>query len=191
MREKFEQDVVKALEILRKGGLILYPTDTIWGIGCDATNAQAIAKAFSLKKRADNKTMIILVAEERDIMKYVAAPDPSVFDFLDDHSRPVTVIFDGALGLADNLVAADGSIAIRIVRDEFCRHLVKRFGKPIVSTSANITGAPSPLKYSDIAKEIKQGVDYIVKWRQDDESISAPSRIVKWKGNGEYEVIRP
>src|SRR5687767_14661781 len=131
MRENFEQDVVNAIEVLRSGGLILYPTDTIWGIGCDATNADAIARTFELKKRVDSKTMIILVADETDIMKYVAAPDPSVFNFLEDQSRPVTVVFDGALGLAENLVAADGSIAIRIVRDQFCRHLVKRFGKPI------------------------------------------------------------
>lgn len=191
MRENFEQDVVNAIEVMRKGGLILYPTDTIWGIGCDATNADAIARAFELKKRVDSKTMIILVGDETDIMKYVAAPDPSVFNFLEHQSRPVTVVFDGALGLAENLIASDGSIAIRIVRDEFCRHLVKRFGKPIVSTSANLSGSPSPLKFSDISEEIRNGVDYIVKWRQDDETISSPSRIIRWKGGGEYEVIRP
>ncbi len=191
MREQFEQDVVNAMRVLEEGGLILYPTDTIWGIGCDATNAAAIRKAFELKKRADNKTMIILVADERDILKYVAAPNPAVFDFLQDQSRPVTVVFDGALGLADNLVGSDGSIGIRIVRDEFCRHLVKRFGKPIVSTSANISGAPSPLTFADISAEIREGVDYIVKWRQDDHTISAPSRIVRWKEGGEYELIRP
>ncbi len=190
MRSLFEQDVVQCVKVLKEGGLILYPTDTIWGIGCDATNPEAIAKTFELKKRGDSKTMIILVAEERDILKYVAAPDPSVFDFLEGQTRPLTVIFDGGLGLADNLIASDGSVAIRIVRDDFCRHLVKRFGKPIVSTSANISGEPSPLKFNDISEEIKNGVDHVVKWRREDESISAPSRIIKWKEGGNYEVIR-
>jgi L-threonylcarbamoyladenylate synthase len=190
MRQQFEQDVVNCIQVLEEGGLILYPTDTIWGIGCDATNASAIQKAFALKKREDTKTMIVLVADERDILQYVAAPDPSVFDFLESQSRPVTVIFDGALNIADNLVADDGSIGIRIVRDEFCRHVVKRFGKPIVSTSANISGAPSPLTFADISNEIRNGVDYVVKWRQNDKTISSPSRIVRWKAGGEMEIIR-
>ena len=126
----FESEVEETLEALRRGEVILYPTDTIWGLGCDATNSHAIAKIYEIKKRADSKSLIILVAEERDILQYVAAPDLQVFDYLEQQTRPTTVIFENAVGLPDNLVAQDGSIAIRIVRDEFCRHLIKRLRRP-------------------------------------------------------------
>ena len=185
----FEEEVEKALAVLRKGGIILYPTDTVWGIGCDATNKEAVQKIYSLKKRDDSKSMIVLVAEERDVLKYVAAPDLSLFDFLQQQSRPTTVIFDGAIGFAENLVAEDGSIAIRIVQDKFCRHLVKRLGKPIVSTSANISGQPTPQTFHKISEEIKTGVDHVVQWRQDDDTPAQPSQIIKWK-DGEVVYLR-
>jgi L-threonylcarbamoyladenylate synthase len=189
-KEFFDKEVQTALDALRRGEIILYPTDTIWGIGCDATDAVAVKKIYDLKKREDSKSMIILVADERDIMQYVAAPDPGVFDFLEEQTRPTTIIFDHAIGLAENLVASDGSVAIRLVKDEFCRHLVKRLQKPIVSTSANISGQPSPQNFSQVSEEIKSGVDHVVKWRQDDEKAAQPSRIIKWQGDGQYLVIR-
>ncbi|HMU46379.1 MAG TPA: L-threonylcarbamoyladenylate synthase [Chitinophagaceae bacterium] len=186
----FENDIKECLRVLQAGGLILYPTDTIWGIGCDATNEQAVEKIFELKKRPDEKSMIILVADERDILQYVAAPDLQVFDYLKEVQKPTTVIYDGAIGLADNLIAADGSIAIRICQEEFCRHLLKRFRKPIVSTSANISGQPSPKIFQEITDPIKEGVGYIVKYRQEDKAIAEPSSVLKWH-NGKIEILRP
>ena len=188
--EHFEEDVEKAIEVMQQGGIILYPTDTIWGIGCDATQEKPIRRIFDLKQREDSKSMIILVAEEKDILQYVAAPDLAVFDFIEEQTRPTTIIFEHAVGLPDNLVSSDGSIAIRIVQDSFCRHLIKRLRKPIVSTSANISGQPSPQHFQQVSEEIKRGVDYIVKWRQNHLSPSQPSQIIKWKSDGSYEVIR-
>jgi L-threonylcarbamoyladenylate synthase len=185
----FEKDIDKCLEVLRSGGLILYPTDTIWGIGCDATNENAVEKIYKLKKRSDEKAMIVLVADEKDILQYVAAPDLSLFDYLDKVTKPITVIYDGALGFADNLITKDGSIAIRICKDEFCRHLVKRFRKPIVSTSANISGMPAPKIFKEIADEIKKGVDLVVEYRQHDETPARPSSLIKWD-NGNVTILR-
>lgn len=185
----FEEEVEKALAVLRSGGIILYPTDTVWGIGCDATDEQAVRRIFEIKCRADSKSMIVLVAEERDVLQYVAAPDLSVFDFVQQQQRPTTVVFDHAIGLASNLVAADGSIAIRMVRDEFCRHVVKRLRKPLVSTSANISGAATAKTFSEISEEIKTGVDHVVQWRQDDDTPSLPSQIIRWR-KGEPVFIR-
>jgi len=187
--KRFVNDIVNCLDVLKAGGLILYPTDTVWGIGCDATNEMAIEKIYTLKKRSDEKAMIVLVADERDIMQYVAAPDLSLFDYLETKTKPTTVVYDGALGFADNLLGKDGSIAIRICHEEFCRHLIKRFRKPIVSTSANISGIPFPKRFNDIDPAIKQGVDYIVQYRQDDESPAEPSSVIKWD-NGKVTVLR-
>lgn len=190
MENLFAQEVEITLEVLRSGGVILYPTDTIWGIGCDATIAAAVKRIYQIKKREDSKSLIILVADERDILKYVASPDLAVFDFIESQTRPTTIIFEHAVGLPDNLIAEDGSIAIRIVKDEFCRHLIKRLRKPIVSTSANISGNPSPQNFSEVSDEIKTSVDHIVKWRQDDTAIALPSQIIKWNNDGSHTVIR-
>ena len=186
----FEKDIEQCLKTLKAGGLILYPTDTVWGIGCDATNKAAVAKIYALKKRADHKAMIVLVADERDVLQYVAAPDLQVFDHLEQTTKPTTVIYEGAIGLADNLTGEDGSIGIRICKDEFCRHLLKRFRKPIVSTSANISGEPSPALFTEISQGIKEGVDHIVHYRQDDTSPASPSSVIKWE-NGAVTVLRP
>lgn len=186
----FEKDIEECLRILQGGGLILYPTDTVWGIGCDATNAEAVEKIYYLKQRPDNKAMIVLLADERDVLKYVAAPDLQVFDYLETTNKPTTVIYDGAIGFAENLTSKDGSIAIRICNEVFCRHLIKRFRKPIVSTSANIAGQPTPKIYSEITEEIKIGVNYIVRYRQDDDTVAVPSSVIKWE-NGSVVVIRP
>jgi len=186
----FEKDIEKCLEILKVGGLILYPTDTVWGIGCDATNKETVEKIYKLKRRSDEKAMIVLVADERDIMQHVAAPDLSLFDYLDKTTKPTTVIYEGALGFADNIVANDGSIAIRICKDDFCRQLIKRFRKPIVSTSANISGMPAPKIFKEITDEIKKGVDYIVEYKQQDEISAQPSSLIKWT-NGNVTILRP
>ena len=186
----FEKDIEKCLDVLKSGGLILYPTDTVWGIGCDATNEKAVEKIYKLKKRSDEKAMIVLVAAEKDIMQHVAAPDLSLFDYLEKITKPTTVVYDGALDFADNLVGKDGSIAIRICKDDFCRQLIKRFRKPIVSTSANISGKPTPKFFKEISNEIKNGVDFIVHYKQNDESSAQPSSLIKWN-HGNVTILRP
>ena len=186
----FLNDIDECLRVLSSGGLILYPTDTIWGIGCDATNEEAVAKIYTLKQRVASKSMIILLAEERDILTYVTQPDLQIFDYIKGIAKPVTVIYEGATALAENLVEEDGTIAIRIVKDDFCKHLIKRFRKPIVSTSANISGYPPPLLFNDIDAAIKSGVDYIVQHRQDDLYAAAPSAIIKWNKDGSPTIIR-
>jgi L-threonylcarbamoyladenylate synthase len=187
----FEDDIQECLKVLKNGGTILYPTDTIWGIGCDATDAKAVEKIFQLKKRPDEKAMIVLVAEERDVLKYVAGADLRTFDYLQQNQKPVTVVYEGAIGLADNLVGKDGSIAIRICNDNFCKHLIKRIRKPIVSTSANISGQPPAKFFSEINDEIKNAVDYIVKYRQDDKTVRIASSVIKWNKDATVTILRP
>jgi len=185
-----KKSVEKSLEILRAGGIILYPTDTVWGIGCDATNTKAIDRIYRLKQRPDTKSMIMLVADARDILKYAAQPHPGVFEYLDSTDRPTTVIYDNALGLPANLVSQDGSIAIRRVKEDFCRTLLKRLRAPIVSTSANLSGQPAPRIFPEISPEIIAGVDYVAEYRQDDLELSPPSRIIRLAADGTISVIR-
>ncbi len=187
----FQQDIEACLDVLRKGGLILYPTDTIWGIGCDATNVAAVNKIYQLKRRSDSKAMIILVADEKDILRYVTQPDLQIFDYIKGVSKPTTVIYEGGVGLADNLLAEDGSVAIRICEDAFCKHLIKRFRKPLVSTSANLSGYPAPQCFKDIEPVISNGVDYVVKYRRNEEDYAKPSSIIKWEKDGTLSIIRP
>ena len=187
----FLTDIENCLTVLQNGGIILYPTDTIWGIGCDATNAEAVAKIYALKKRAEEKSMIVLLANEKEIIRYISQPDFTIFDYLKNVKKPTTVIYDGAIGLAENVVNNDGTVAIRITKDEFCNHLIKRFKKPIVSTSANISGSASPLIFPDISPDIKNGVDYIVQHRQDDLLAASPSAIIRWNKDGLPTTIRP
>ncbi len=186
----FENDIEQCLKVLHEGGLILYPTDTIWGIGCDATNTEAVAKIYKLKNRADEKSMIILLADERDINKYITQPHVEIFDYIKGVSKPTTIIYDGAVELAENLINEDATVAIRLVDETFCKHLIKRFRKPIVSTSANISGYPSPGNFNDIDIKIKDGVDYIVQYRQDETTEGIPSSIIRWNKDGSYTVIR-
>ncbi len=187
----FDQDIANALAALQAGGLIVYPTDTIWGIGCDATDPGAVARVYTLKQREAAKSLIVLMADERDILRYTSQPDLRVFDYLRTVKKPTTVIYEGAIGLADNLINVDGTVAIRLVDDLFCRHLIKRFRKPIVSTSANISGAPAPAFFPGIDPRIVTGVDYAVHHRRDDLTPSEPSAIIKWNAGGEPTVIRP
>jgi L-threonylcarbamoyladenylate synthase len=170
--------------------LILYPTDTIWGIGCDATNASAVEKIYKIKKRPDEKKMIVLVSDEKDISKYVAHPTQAIFEYLHSIKKPTTVVYEEAFGLANNLIDSDGTIAIRICKEEFCQNLIHQFRKPIVSTSANISGQSPPEIFSKIKSEIKEKVDYVVRYRQDDDHIAEPSSVIKWNKNGTITVIR-
>jgi L-threonylcarbamoyladenylate synthase len=185
----FAIDIDNCLRVLHSGGIILYPTDTIWGIGCDATNMQAVEKIIALKQRPKSKSFVVLVADERDVLKYVAAPDLAVFDYLQQAHKPTTVIYENALGLAENVLGDDGSVAIRICNDEFCHHLIKRFRKPVVSTSANISGEPPPSIFAEVGNDIKKGVDYVVGYRQDDVERAQPSAIITWK-NGALKILR-
>ena len=186
----FNNDIDECLRILQAGGIILYPTDTVWGLGCDATNEAAVEKLYAIKQRPSEKAMIVLVADERDVLQYVSSPDLRVFDYLNEINRPTTVIYEGAIGLASNLTGEDGTIAIRICHDIFCRHLIKRFRKPLVSTSANLSGSPAPKTFSDISKDLLKMADYVVKYRQDDEFSTLPSAVIKWNKDGSHTVIR-
>ncbi len=187
---EFETDIRDAVEALRRGGVILYPTDTIWGLGCDATDPQAVQRIFELKKRPPAKSMIVLMADEKEVRRYTANPEPAVFDYLKTTSTPTTVIYQGAIGLADNLVHTDGSVAVRIVQDAFCRHLLRRFRKPLVSTSANFSGEAAPAAFREINPELLPRVDYVVKYRQDDNHPSVSSAIVKWEKDGSITYLR-
>ena len=187
----YEEDIQACLTTLKNGGLILYPTDTVWGIGCDATNEIAVAKIFALKKREDTKAMIVLVEEEQTILNYVEEAQLQVFDYIKGIHKPTTVIYQKAKNLANNLMADDGSVAIRITKDVFCKTIIKQLGKPIVSTSANLSGYPTPLCFRDISLDIIEGVDYVVKYRQDQTELALPSSIVKWDQEGNLIIIRP
>jgi L-threonylcarbamoyladenylate synthase len=176
-----EEDIALALAALKKGAIILYPTDSVWGIGADATNPAAVEKIYALKKRVDTKAMIVLVPEEKWILDYVAEPAPKVADYIKGITKPTTVIYEHAKNVAPNLIAPDGSIAIRICKANFAQQLMQAFGKPIVSTSANISGLPTPKCFSDISLDIIEGVDYVVRSEQEDTTLKEPSAIVKWE----------
>lgn len=175
-------DIEKCVSILNDGGLILYPTDTIWGIGCDAMNSTAVAKIYAFKKRAEEKSMIILVAEEKDIEQYAVTISDEIKNEIRSYKKPLTIIYPEAKNLAVNLISPDNSIAIRIVKDDFCKKLIFHFGKPIVSTSANISGERTAISFADISDEIKKGVDYITRHRREEKIKNTPSRIIKWTG---------
>lgn len=186
----FSTDIDHCLDVLHKGGVILYPTDTIWGLGCDATNLTAVKNLIQIKGKPANKGLIVLLASERDILQYVAAPDPEVFNFLDKTTKPTTIIYEHGLNVADDVLNEDGSIAIRLVKEEFCRHLLKRFKKPVVSTSANLHGQPSPQNFRDISNKIKNGVNYVVSFGQDEIQEKKASAIFKWE-KGHPTIVRP
>ena len=184
------EDLKKACDVLRKGGLILYPTDTIWGIGCDATNEEAVQRVYTLKQRADNKAMLLLLGNEARLESYVQEVPEMAWSLIEVADRPLTLIYPGARNLAPNLIAEDGSVGIRITREEFSRRLCEQFRRPVVSTSANISGQPAPHTFQEIAEEIKQGVDYIVQYRQDDLTAAQPSSIIKLGAGGLFQIIR-
>ena len=172
------------------GGLILYPTDTIWGIGCDATNEEAVRKVYALKRRSDHKAMLLLMDSSAKLNYYVQEVPDVAWDLIELADSPLTVIYSGARNVAPNLLAEDGSVGIRITQEEFSHKLCERFRKPLVSTSANVSGAPSPANFSEISETIKSGVDYIVHYRQEDLSKAAPSHIIKLGAGGLVKIIR-
>lgn len=187
---KMTEDIKKACEVMAAGGIILYPTDTIWGIGCDATNEEAVRRVYELKKRADNKAMLVLLDSDAKLDRYVSEVPSVAWDLIEVADKPLTIIYSGAKNLAPNLLGEDGSVGIRITNEDFSRRLCERFRKPLVSTSANVSGEPSPANFSEISDEIKAGVDYIVNYRQDDLSKAQPSNIIKLGAGGLVKVIR-
>lgn len=183
-------DIRKACEVMEKGGVILYPTDTIWGIGCDATNEKAVKRVFEIKHRADSKAMLVLIDTAAKLNYYVKEICDVAWDLIDMADKPMTIIYDGARNLAPNLLAEDGSVGIRVTNEPFSKQLCQRFRKAIVSTSANISGTPSPANFSDISEDIKQAVDYIVECRREEKAEAKPSSIVKLSAKGEIKIIR-
>jgi len=184
------EDIKAALEVLQKGGVILYPTDTIWGIGCDACNEDAVKKVYTIKNRVDSKSMLVLMENLALIERYVTEVPDIAYDLIELTDKPLTIIFDGAKSLAKNLIAEDGSVGIRITAEKFSSELIRRFRRPIVSTSANLSGKPSPACFDEIDHEIIDAVDYVVKYRQDDRQKAVPSSIMKLGRGGEIKIIR-
>ena len=185
-----KDDIDRALRTLNEGGVILYPTDTIWGLGCDATNEKAVSRIYSIKHREDTKSMLLLLHTENLLPSYVDEIPEVAWELIDAAIEPLTIIYPGAKNIAQNLISQDQTIGIRITKDEFCSQLIAKFRKPIVSTSANISGAQSPANYSEIDNSILEQVDYIVTWRQDDRSKSKPSSIIKLGKGGEIKILR-
>lgn len=189
-----EQDIKNAVEVLRKGGVILYPTDTVWGIGCDATNAEAVRRVYEIKQRDDSKALICLVDSDARLQRYVRkVPDVAwqLIDSLQESgSKPTTLILDGAINLAENLIAEDGSIGMRITQEPFSKELCYRFQKALVSTSANISGEPPAQNYGDIDPRLLEAVDYVCWSRRQEHKPHAPSSIIRLKENGEVTIIR-
>ncbi|MEP6926314.1 MAG: L-threonylcarbamoyladenylate synthase [Ginsengibacter sp.] len=188
--KKFEDDITNSINVLRDDGIILYPTDTIWGVGCDATNAIALKKIYLLKKRVEKKSMIILLAHENEIKNYVLNPSKKIIDFLSNQTTPTTAIFKNAINLPAELINKDGTIAIRIVKEDFCQMLIERLKSPLVSTSANISGDHYPKTFKEINAEIKGGVDYVVQHRQDEIKLHQASSIIKLNSDGKIEKMR-
>ena len=185
-----EEDIRNAVKVLREGGIILYPTDTVWGIGCDATNAEAVAKVYKIKHRNDSKALICLVDSDARLQRYVRNVPAVAWDLLDAATKPTTVILDGAVNLASNLIAEDGSIALRITKEPFSHELCYRFQKALVSTSANISGEPAAQNYKDIAQELLDSVDYVCWSRRQEHKPHTPSSIIRLKPDGEVTIIR-
>lgn len=184
-------DLKQALDVLHQGGVILYPTDTIWGLGCDATNAKAVEKVFKLKNRPDAKSMILLLDNEVKLPYYVKDVPDIAWDLISMANKPLTIVYDDGRGVAERLIAPDGSIGIRITQEMFSKQLCNRFRKAIVSTSANVSGKESPSHFAQIDDYIKKNVDYVVKYRQDESREVSASSIIKLKKSGEIKIIRP
>ena len=189
MEIKLKEEVFKATEILKKGGIILYPTDTSWGIGCDATDAKAVQRIYELKQREDNKSMLVLLDDAGKIASYADVPEIAL-QLIEVSNKPTTIIYPNARNLAANLINADQTIGIRITEEAFSKALLFRFRKPLVSTSANISGQPSPACFADISEEIKNAVDYIVDFRRQETRPCSPSSIIKLGMDGSIQILR-
>lgn len=190
MNEEIKDDIRNACRVLREGGIILYPTDTIWGIGCDATNRDAVQRIYEIKQRENKKSMLVLLDNPAKLQQYVGDVPNLAWDLIDMADKPLTIIYDNARYLADNLIAEDGSIGIRITHEIFSNELCRQFRKPVVSTSANISGSESPLTFAQIDEQIKNAVDYVVKYNQNNQTRHQPSGIIKLNSKGEIKIIR-
>lgn len=188
--DKLNEEVKKAAKVVMSGGTILYPTDTIWGIGCNATRPKAVKKVFRLKRRDESKSLIILVDTPERIRHYSSFFSDMIYDLMQSFDKPTTIIFPGAKNLAKNVIAKDGTVAIRVAKHAFCQKLIATLNRPIVSTSANIAGEEAPSVFPQITQNIREGVDYVVEWEQNVMREVKPSTILKIKNNGMYEVIR-
>ena len=185
-------DLDEAVAMLRRGGIILYPTDTGWGIGCDATNEEAVQRIYALKRRQDSKSMLVLVAETHEVERLISDVPEIAYDLMELAVRPITIVYtSGASGVAPSLIGEGGSLGIRQTQEAFSSALCRQLRRPIVSTSANISGEPTPLFFSGISEEIRSGVDYIVRYRQEDNTPREPSQIIQLGTGGEVKVLRP
>jgi len=185
-----KEEIAKALKVIQDGGIILYPTDTIWGIGCDATNTEAIEKIFTLKQRDEAKSMIILLDNENKLESYVQEVPSIAYDLIEYAENPLTLVMPGAKNISPALIAADGSVGIRVAKHDFCQQLIQRLRKPLVSTSANISGKPSPQTFDEIEQGIIDGVDYVVTLEQHNTEKKKPSTIMRLNPDGQFEFIR-
>lgn len=184
------EEISKTLKILKEGGVILYPTDTVWGIGCDATNPEAVKKIFKIKKREEGKSMLVLLDDSIKLGKYIKEIPEIAIDIIDLSTTPITLILPGAINICKELMAEDGSIGVRITSEEFSKQLIRKFNKPIVSTSANFSGKPTPLTFSEIEEEIKEAVDYVVDYARYENTKQQTSSILKIGLNSEIEIVR-
>ncbi|CAM4171958.1 L-threonylcarbamoyladenylate synthase [Zobellia nedashkovskayae] len=187
--QNLNTEINKCIEVLQNGGLILYPTDTVWGIGCDATNEVAVQKIYDLKQRKDSKALICLVANDAMLERTIEEVPEVAYDIIDLSTKPTTIIYDKPKGVAKNLVAADNTLGVRVASDKFCRYLINKFKKPIVSTSSNISGRPTPKSFDEIDAVILKGVDYVVNLQPEQKS-AVPSAIIKLSNDGTVKVIR-
>lgn len=186
-----QDEINKAADIVRKGGIILYPTDTVWGIGCDATNSRAVQRVFELKRRADHKAMIVLVSSAEEAERCVEEMPEVAYQLIEFADKPLTIVYDKGIGLAPELLGPDGSVGIRVTREAFSAGLCRRLRRPLVSTSANISGEAPAAVFPEISQEILDGVDYVVDYRRDDFSRSQPSTVMRLSAGGEFKILRP
>lgn len=185
-----KDEIAKALKVIQEGGIILYPTDTIWGIGCDAANTEAIQKIYKLKQRSESKSMIILLDTDAKLPSYIKEVPELAYNLIEYAENPLTLVMPGARNISPSLIAADGSVGIRVAKHPFCEGLIQRLRKPLVSTSANISGKPSPQYFSQVEQEIIEGVDYVVDIDQHSMEIKTPSTIMRLEADGKFEFIR-
>ena len=188
--QEYRETLNEALDVLNRGGVILYPTDTVWGIGCDATDPEAVRRVYEIKHRIDSKALIVLVDSEAKVQFYVREVPDVAWDLIELSTKPLTIVYDGARNLASNLLAEDGSVGIRVTSEAFSKELCFRFKRAIVSTSANLSGTQAPMTFSEISDEIKNAVDYIVKVRRNETGIRVPSSVIKLGPTGEVRILR-
>jgi L-threonylcarbamoyladenylate synthase len=190
MKSEYGDDIMNALKVLRAGGVILYPTDTVWGLGCDATSALAVRKIFDIKQRDDSKSLIILVNSVSMLERYVVDPPEVALQMAEWSQKPLTIVYDRGRSLAEGVASADGSVGVRICSDPFCDELITAFRKPIVSTSANISGTDAPAIFDEISREVISAADYVCLYRQYDRSRSSASSVIKVSANGAVKILR-